>query len=475
MAKTTTKKPAGAKRRSRQAERTATKTTARKQAAKTAKPASKRKAAGKKAPKKAAAPKAAAAKAPAMEFDAELEALLERGKSAGSIDGDLVSETLAALKSSDDVVESFYAELKRAGVELTGEEEDDGDLDAEDESALASLADSVGLYFRDIRKIPLLTKEQEQRLARDKELYVEVRAAKNEKRPLPTHRVELKEGGHKFVSEEELKQLRRDGKIAKHGRRLAIRELTELDFERSRRAFDHMWVANLRLVVSIARNYQSHGLPLMDLTQEGTIGLGRAIEKFDYTMGFKLSTYATWWIKQAITRALATQLRTIKVPVHQAETLNRYKRSISRLQVQLGRDPTTAEIAEYMKMTPEEIENLRTFAADTTSLNVVVGDDESGSELGDLIADDSAQQPDEMTMSHAVDDVLQRALNKLSVLERKTIELRWGLADEERRTLEEVALKIGQTRERIRVIEREAMAKLSEDPELRELFADLAD
>jgi len=409
-------------------------------------------------------------------FHHELEALLEQGRLEGAIDGELVAATLAGVGASDEEVERFYAELRQLGVEVLEEDEVDAldEMSADEETVAASLTDGTGLYFRDIRKVPLLTPEQERRLAREKELYVEVRAAKREGRALPEYRVELAEGGYRYVSEQEMKKLKADKALAKKGGRYVVREVTDADHERSRRAFNQMWTANLRLVVSIAKKFQSHGLPLMDLCQEGNIGLCRAIEKFDYTMGFKLSTYATWWIKQAITRALAEQLRTIRIPVHQAEHLNRYKRAISRLSAQLGRDPTTEELAKHLKKTPEEIEQLRRLSADTTSLNVIVGDSQDGSELGDLIPDDSAQQPDELTMDNAISEVLQRALSRLSVMERKVIELRYGLSGEERRTLEDVSAKLGPTRERIRIIEREAFEKLQKDPELQDLVADMA-
>ena len=360
----------------------------------------------------------------------ELEMLLKTGKSEGSLNADQISETLAALGSTDSAVDDFYSLLNQEGVEIIDEAEEASLKDLEDETLMT--ADGVRLYFNDINKVKLLTREDEQRLAREKEPYVEWKTAKKEGRPLPS--------------------------------------FTDAEINASKRAFDHMWQANLKLVVSIAKHYSSRGLPLMDLCQEGNIGLGRAIEKFDYRKGFKLSTYATWWIRQSIARALADQLRTIRIPVHKTEELNRYRRAVSRLAVRLGRDATTEEVANYMKKTVEQVEELRVYSQDTVSLNTLVSDDSEASELGDLISDDRAEQPEEMALEGVVEASLRDALERLPVLERKILELRWGLGGELPRTLEEVSYKIGPTRERIRIIEREAMARLRNDPELKTLI-----
>lgn len=360
----------------------------------------------------------------------ELEELLHEGQSEKKLDADTVSEVLARAGSSDSEVEAFYDLLAKEKIEIIDDSEKDVSLQDVAEPLLT--ADGVRLYFNDINRIPLLTKKEEQRLAEEKELYVLWRAAKKENRELP--------------------------------------ECSPSELEASKRAFDRMWQSNLKLVVSIAKHYSSRGLPLMDLCQEGNIGLGRAIEKFDHTKGFKLSTYATWWIRQSIARALADQLRTIRIPVHKTEELNRYRRACSRLSLSLGRDPTTAEVARYMKKTPEQIEELRNFAQETISLNTLVSDDSEASELGDMISDENAAQPEDSVLDDAMDGALRRALDRLPVLERKILELRWGLGGELPRTLEEVSYKIGPTRERIRIIEREAMDKLRKDPEMRNLL-----
>ena len=366
----------------------------------------------------------------APELHKDLQEILEEGRREGELQADTVSEILARVGSSDNEVEAFYELLGKEKIEIIDDATEEVVLD--ESSTPLVTADGVRLYFNDINRIPLLTKKEEQKLAQEKELYVLWRAARKENKPLPEH--------------------------------------TEAELEASRRAFNRMWQSNLKLVVSIAKHYSSRGLPLMDLCQEGNIGLGRAIEKFDHTKGFKLSTYATWWIRQSIARALADQLRTIRIPVHKTEELNRYRRACSRLSLSLGRDPTVAEIARYMKKTPEQIEELRSYAQETVSLNTLVSDDSEASELGDMISDENAERPEEAMIDDAMEDTLRRALDRLPVLERKILELRWGLGGELPRTLEEVSYKIGPTRERIRIIEREAMDKLRKDPEMRALI-----
>jgi RNA polymerase sigma factor (sigma-70 family) len=251
-------------------------------------------------------------------------------------------------------------------------------------------------------------------------------------------------------------------------------EVTPMRLTESKIAFDHMWRANLRLVVSIAKRYQSHGLPLMDLCQEGNLGLGRAIEKFNYRMGYKLSTYATWWIKQSIARALADQLRTIRIPVHRTEEMNRYKRAVLRLAAKNGREPTMEELCDYLEMKKEDIEELRQLSFETISLNMGVGDDEN-SELGEIVSDDRAADPENQALAGVIDHTLQAALERLPIQKRQVIKLRHGLGDEPPRTLEEVAHKLGETRERVRMIETEVLKQLANDPELQELASNLLD
>ncbi|MGH2449585.1 MAG: sigma-70 family RNA polymerase sigma factor [Chloroflexota bacterium] len=308
--------------------------------------------------------------------------------------------------------------------------------------------DAVRLYLREIGRVPLLKKADEVRLAKAIELQRWITNALDD--------------------DDERERVESDPKLAFEGL-----DLSDDDFKiilswevvaiqpylyAGQEARRQMIEANLRLVVSVAKKYLGHGMSLLDLIQEGNTGLMRAVEKFDWRRGFKFSTYATWWIRQAVTRAIADQARTIRVPVHMNERISRYNREMMRLSQLLGRDPKLEEIAEAMEMSPEKVEEIKSAIRVPISLEKPVGDDEE-SMLGDFVEDES-HDLEELAAKGVLRDAIDEVLDKLSDREAGIIRLRFGLSGRRPQTLEEVGGHFGLTRERIRQIEIEALRKL---------------
>ena len=358
---------------------------------------------------------------------AKLLALLEEGKKSGKVSSKKLVETLDAVDATEEQTEQFYDVLEAAHVEidvsdvldLIGTAELDnptlGEMEAIEAEALevsdkqleeeyenAKLDDPVRMYLKEIGKIPLLTPEEELEVARD------------------------------LVSEDE------------KARDAARKRMSE---------------ANLRLVVSIAKRYVGRGMQLLDLIQEGNLGLMKAVEKFDYTKGYKFSTYATWWIRQSITRAIADQARTIRIPVHMVETINKVLRTSHSMVQSLGREPTTQEIAAELHMDVQKVEEILKIAQEPVSLETPIGE-EDDSHLGDFIQDDEASQPAEEASYTLLREQLEEVLKTLTPREEEVLRMRFGLIDGKPHTLEEVGKKFDVTRERIRQIESKALRKL---------------
>lgn len=320
-----------------------------------------------------------------------------------TIPAETLATELARADATDEDIEQLHVLLSRERITIA---DDVMPASVEEmEEVAPALGDGTRLYLNDIRRTPLLSAYQERELA-----------------------------------------LRKD---------------------HDPRAFDHMVRANLRLVVAIAKRYTGHGLDLMDLVQEGNMGLIRAIEKFDVRRGFKLSTYATWWIRQSISRAIADQGRTIRIPVHKVEVLNRLRRTTRELTANLEREPSTEELAVRMGIDAAEIEHLRQINQETVSLDMRVG--EGDTELGDLLPDDGADEPDAIVADTVLEEEVKKVLEGLNDVTRIALSLRFGLGGEEPRTLEEVADKFGITRERVRQQEKKAMEHMANSPEARHL------
>ncbi|MFH1145508.1 MAG: sigma-70 family RNA polymerase sigma factor [bacterium] len=356
-----------------------------------------------------------------MTPEAEMK-LIKRGRGRGFLTEREILQALPDLEEYLEFYEEFLDKLDMAGVQVV---EDSGllvsaekreeslnligigsDLNRFDLSDISS--DSIQMYLREIGKVPLLTGEEEMQLAKRKE----------------------------------------------KGDQVAARKLIE---------------ANLRLVVSIAKKFTGRSLSLLDLIQEGNIGLFRAVEKFDYRKGFKFSTYATWWIRQAITRALADQSRTIRIPVHMVETINKFMQVQRQLIQDLGREPLPEEIAAEMGETVDKIHHIIKISQETVSLETSIGEDDDDSVLADFIEDDKTLPPDRVAALQLLKDHVNLIIRGLSPREQKILEMRFGLLDGIAHTLEEVGQEFGVTRERIRQIEAKALEKIQEHSAMKKL------
>jgi len=371
---------------------------------------------------KAAKPKKAGKNAVAPALDAVRQKLVEQAKKDGHIDQKEINAAIPETPANAEILDSLFTELADASIEITNTEPDvenftdewvEEEEEEEDTSAAVYLDDdvaddSVRLYLREIGKIPLLNAEEELALAQ--------RVVAGDK----------------------------DAK-------------------------DKMAEANMRLVVSIAKRYVGRGLDLLDLIQEGNTGLLRAVEKFDPDKGFKFSTYATWWIRQAITRAIADQARTIRIPVHMVETINKLLRTQRRLTQELNREPTNDEIAKAMEIDVDKVEHIMKIKQDISSLDASIRDDEEDSVLADFIEDEDTISPEESATGQLLKEQVKDMLAALTEREQKILKLRFGLEDGKSHTLEEVGQEFSVTRERIRQIEAKALAKLRKHRDAKKL------
>jgi RNA polymerase primary sigma factor len=384
---------------------------------------------------------------PIQEEPTAIERLLELGRSQGYVTYDDVMEAIPEAELHIEQLEDALAALIDLGIEISDAELEEpvveevakpgaaaleGPSEDVDLSAI-DIDDSISLYLKEIGRIPLLTAEQEVSLAKRME------AGRIAKRRLSKERLSTEE-------RERLRELVRDGKAAQ----------------------EHLIKANSRLVVSVAKKYVGRGVPFLDLIQEGNIGLIRAVKKFDYRRGYKFSTYATWWIRQAVTRAIADQGRTIRVPVHMYEQINRLARVSRQLVQELGRDPTVEEIAEELGVSPKKVERTIKVSQRPLSLEMPVGE-EDDSFLGDFIEDSEAPSPTDQASQQLLRDQIDDIFVSLTPREVRILQLRFGLVDGYSYTLEEVGRKFGVTRERIRQIEAQALGRLRHPSRSRKL------
>ncbi|MDQ2837226.1 MAG: RNA polymerase sigma factor [Actinomycetota bacterium] len=392
------------------------------------------------APAKAPAKKAAAKRAPAKKAAAKKGAVADPVAGDAVDAGDAEPTDIPADAELEDIAVDVEADAETEetpevaaegeSTEFTWDEEESEALrQARKDAEMTASADSVRAYLKQIGKVALLNAEEEVDLAK---------------------RIEAG-----LYASERLRQL----EVA--GEKLPLQQRRDLSWivRDGERAKNHLLEANLRLVVSLAKRYTGRGMAFLDLIQEGNLGLIRAVEKFDYTKGYKFSTYATWWIRQAITRAMADQARTIRIPVHMVEVINKLGRIQRELLQDLGREPTPEELAKEMDITPDKVLEIQQYAREPISLDQTIGD-EGDSQLGDFIEDSEAVVAVDAVSFTLLQDQLQSVLHTLSEREAGVVKLRFGLTDGQPRTLDEIGQVYGVTRERIRQIESKTMSKL---------------
>ena len=395
-------------------------------------------------------------------FQQKLKELLELGKKKRNIlEYQEISDFFKDMNLDAEQMEDVLDFLEQNSVDvlrISNDEDDDNDIifDEEDEVEVeqidlsvpdgVSVEDPVRMYLKEIGKVPLLSADEESELARK----MEAGNVAAEKIKLLKERIEG------TADEAEKEEIRGE-----------IRELQQ-QVDQGNAAKKRLAEANLRLVVSIAKRYVGRGMLFLDLIQEGNLGLIKAVEKFDYRKGYKFSTYATWWIRQAITRAIADQARTIRIPVHMVETINKLVRVSRQLLQELGREPTPEEISEEMKIPVERVREILKISQEPVSLETPIGEEED-SHLGDFIKDDNVPVPAEAATFTLLREQLEDVLSTLTEREQKVLKLRFGLEDGRARTLEEVGKEFKVTRERIRQIEAKALRKLRHPSRSRKL------
>ena len=377
-----------------------------------------------------------------------IDQLIEVGREKGHVTIDDILQHFPEAEDDVERLDEVYEALLAAGVtflddvegaesgsDAVEEEENEPEVEVGVDLEKVNIEDNVDLYFNSVGDVPLLSAEEEVELSKRIERGRDARA-------------ELAEGGVSPERREELRRIIEDGWAAR----------------------EHLVLANSRLVISVAKKYIGRGVPFLDLIQEGNIGLIRATKKFDYKRGHKFSTYATWWIRQAVTRAIADQGRTIRLPVHMGDQINKMLRVSHRLTQEYGRSPTIEELAETLNVPPEKVEQMMEVSRRPLSLERPI-DEEEDSFLGDFVEDEESPAPPEVATEHLLKQHMNEILDMLPPREARILQLRYGLGDGESYTLEEVGKKMGVTRERVRQIEAQALRRLRH-PSLRHKLAD---